>query len=275
MPYYVTIDNTKLYYEVRGEGKPLIFIHGWSCSTESFATIVEDLRNKYQCISYDHRGHGASSMPQGGFTITQLAKDLRELIEYLNLNDIVLVGHSMGAATIFSYISQFDCDRISKIVLLDMSPKLLNDENWNAGLLSGQYKMNDYMEDMEIIGQSLSEFMWKFWRMALPEFEALPETLKDLVAPGLVGVNNPHALACLWHSMLHLDYRDSIKKITVPALYFLPDHPLYSRETAEFIKNNSSSTVDIVAFENCTHMIMDDQSQKTIDEIDHFIKAYL
>jgi len=272
MSYYVTLDNTKLYYEKRGEGRPVIFIHGWSCSTETFAPVVEVLRNKYKCISYDHRGHGASSVPEGGFTITQLGKDLRELIEYLDLKDIVLVGHSMGAATIFSYVSQFGCDRIYKIVLLDMSPRVVNDDTWKAGLLSGKYTMTNYMEDMEEMGQSIGEFMWKFWKFVLPDFAAIPETMKEFVAPGLLGINNAHTLTCLWHSMIYVDYRNDIKKITVPTAYFLPDYPLYPRATAEFIRDNALATVKIVDFEKCTHMISVEYPEKTAKEIDDFIK---
>jgi pimeloyl-ACP methyl ester carboxylesterase len=272
MSYYATLDNAKLYYEVRGTGKPVVFIHGWSCSTETFAPIVEELKGKYKCISYDHRGHGASSLPVGGFTITQLGKDLKELIDYLDINDVVLVGHSMGAATIYSYISQFGCERLSKAILIDMSPKLLNDDNWKAGLLSGQYKISDYMNDMDIMSQSMGDFMWKFWRLVLPEFDALPETMKELVAPGLVGINNPHALISLWHSMMYLDYRDSIKNFTIPVAYFIPEKPLYPMETAEFIKKESVYEVDIVEFKDCTHMLPVEKVELTSKAIENFIE---
>lgn len=272
MSYYATLDNTKLYYEVVGEGKPIIFIHGWSCSTETFAPIIDHLRDSYKCISYDHRGHGASSLALGGYTVTQLAKDLKELILYLDLDEIVLVGHSMGAATIFSYIEQFGSDRISKTVLIDMSPKLLNDENWQAGLLAGKYTIDDYMSDMDLLSQSTVDFMWRFWRIVLPEFAAIPEEMKDLVAPGLLGVNNPHALVTLWHSIMYLDYRKSIEKFDIPVAYFIPEKPLYPIETAQFIKDNASTNqVEIVSFKNCTHMLPVEKPEEVAEKIRKFI----
>ncbi|MBS7527987.1 alpha/beta hydrolase [Fusibacter paucivorans] len=272
MAYFATEDFTKLYYEVVGAGDPLVFIHGWSCSTKTFAPVVKELRKQYQCISYDHRGHGASSAPKGGFTIDQLGRDLNALLDYLGLEKVVLIGHSMGAATIYSYVKQFGCDRLKKVVLMDMSPKLVNEGDWDAGLLCGAYKMSDYLSDMELMSMSLSDFMWRFWKLVLPDFGALPEELKELVAPGLVGVNDHQALICFWNSMMYNDYREDIKAITVPVSYFLPDNPLYSIKTAEFIKANASAPVEIVTFENSTHMIQEEHVEKTIAEIDRFVK---
>lgn len=273
MSYYATLDNTKLYYEVQGKGTPIVFIHGWSCSTETFAPIVKILKEKHKCISYDHRGHGASTLPTGGFTVTQLGKDLEELLDYLDLKDVILVGHSMGASTIFSYISQFGCSRISKCVFIDMSPKLLNDSSWDAGLLSGAYTLNDYMSDMDLLSQSPTDFMWRFWKLALPEFAGLSEDLKDLIAPGLMGINNPHALISLWHSIMYLDYREDMKKIETPVAYFMPNIPLYPLKTAEFIKSNSSAQVDIIKFEDCTHMLPVEKPAEVAEAICTFINA--
>jgi len=272
MSYYATLDNTKLYYEIVGEGEPIIFIHGWTGSTKTFAPVVNILKKNYKCISYDHRGHGASSFPEIGYTLGQLGRDLSELIEYLGFDKVNLVGHSMGAATIYSYIDQFGCDKLSKITLLDMSPKLMNDSEWQKGLLSGAYQLSDYMNDMEMMSQSMGDFMWRFWRLAIPDFAALPEQMKEFVAPGLLGINHPHALICLWHSMLHADYRDAIKKIEVPAIYGLPDYPLYGEETAKYIKENANSNVDIILFENSTHMIQEEHPEKTASVIDQFLK---
>lgn len=81
MGYLAMQDYAKMYYEIQGKGQPIIFIHGWSCSTETFAPMVEILKKDYRCISYDQRGHGASSRPTKGLTITQLGRDLRELID--------------------------------------------------------------------------------------------------------------------------------------------------------------------------------------------------
>ncbi len=65
--------------------------------------------------------------PKIHLNIQSLAKDLNELIEYLNLNEITLIGHSLGAGTIYNYINQFGTSKIKRIVAVDMSPYLRNE----------------------------------------------------------------------------------------------------------------------------------------------------
>lgn len=88
MPYLAMQDYAKMYYEIHGEGQPIIFMHGWSGSTQHLKPIIDILKKDYQCICYDQRGHGASSRPTKGLTLPQLGRDLRELIEYLDLHDV-------------------------------------------------------------------------------------------------------------------------------------------------------------------------------------------
>lgn len=266
MSYYVTLDHTKLYYEVEGEGEPIVFVHGWSCAHDSFTEVIRHMKNQYRCISYSHRGHGASDTAEGGYTLPQLARDLHELIEYLNLKDVTLVGHSMGGYTVYEYISQFGCDNIKKIAILDMSPKVTCDENWKYGAF-GTYSTENMVEDLGVISQNLTTFMWKFWRLVLPDFAALPEEMEDLVAPGLKGVNHTLPLLGLWHSMFTRDYRGVIPSITVPLAYILPETPIYPRGAAEYIKEHSSAPVKIIDAPGCTHMSLTEQPAKTASDL--------
>lgn len=229
------------------------------------------MKEHYRCISYSHRGHGASDCPEKGFTVDQLARDLKELIDYLELKDVALVGHSMGGYTIYSYISQFGCENISKIVVLDMSPKVINDEEWKFGAF-GTYSADDLKNDLEMVSQDVTKFMMRFWRLVLPDFAALPADLDVLVAPGLLGVNHTLPLLGLWQSMFTHDYRDAIKTITVPTAYIIPEKPIYPMGAAEYIKNNAKSTVKIIPFPGCTHMSLTEKPTETANEIMTFLK---
>ena len=76
MPYYNTnLDNIQLYYEERGQGEPVVFIHGWSGSGKTLMPMAEILKNRYHCVTYDHRGLGASTRANKGLTIAQLARE--------------------------------------------------------------------------------------------------------------------------------------------------------------------------------------------------------
>ena len=70
--------------------------------------------------------------------VKTLGQDMHEIIENLDLKDVVVIGHSMGAATIFSYVNQFGCDKLKKIIAVDMSPYLRNTV-WKGGIGQGNW----------------------------------------------------------------------------------------------------------------------------------------
>lgn len=271
MPYLTTTDHAQLYYEVRGSGQPVILIHGWSCAHDIYDGMVEQMKQSYRCISYSHRGHGASSVPEGGYTIAQLGRDLKDLIDYLELKNVILVGHSMGGFTIYEYIRQFGCENISKAVVIDMAPMVICKGDWKHGAF-GTYSEQDLETDLELIGQDLTSFLWKFFRLVLPDMAALPETLKELVAPGLKMTNHTLPLLALWHSMFTRDYRPVMKEIKIPTLYVVPENPIYSMEAAKFIKENAAAPVEIREIHHCTHMVPMEKPKELADLILDYLK---
>lgn len=139
MPYFCTEDNVNLYYEDQGKGKPIVLIHGWSCSRHHFSKQKSELLKSYRVISYDLRGHGDSGRVEHGHTMTQFAKDLKDLVDYLGLEDVSFVGWSMGTHIIWEYVKNYGCENVSKLCFIDMTPKLLTDEEWKLGLF-GNYE---------------------------------------------------------------------------------------------------------------------------------------
>ena len=143
---YLTLNNgEKLYYEEQGNGpETLIMMHGWTSSHDIYIKPMETLKEQARCIIYDHRGHGKSKQANSGSpTMETLAEDLHELIRKLNLSNITLLGWSMGGAVIFNYVRLFGCDGLKQIIICDMTPKQLNDEEWNLGLYKGKYTKED------------------------------------------------------------------------------------------------------------------------------------
>ncbi|MEV4538639.1 alpha/beta hydrolase [Asanoa sp. NPDC049518] len=130
MPY-VTVgqENTepvKIYYEDHGSGQPVVLIHGYPLSGQSWEKIVSPLRGKYRIITYDRRGFGKSSQPGGGYDYDTFTADFNILMETLDLRDAVLIGHSMGTGEITRYLGQYGSARVAKGVLLSpLAPMLL------------------------------------------------------------------------------------------------------------------------------------------------------
>jgi len=115
-----------LYYEDRGTGKPIVLIHGWPLSAASWERqSAALLAAGYRVITYDRRGFGRSSQPNSGYEYDTLAKDTWHLLEALDLQDVTLVGFSMGGGEVARYLGKYNEDRVTKAVFMSAIPPAL------------------------------------------------------------------------------------------------------------------------------------------------------
>jgi non-heme chloroperoxidase len=117
----------KLFYQDLGEGKPVVLIHGWPLSHEMWEYQVNTLvENGLRVITYDRRGFGRSSKPLNGYDYDTFTDDLKAVLDTLNLEDVTLVGFSMGGGEVVRYFSRHEGARVSQAVLLGaVTPFLL------------------------------------------------------------------------------------------------------------------------------------------------------
>jgi len=107
MTYVTTIDKTELYVKDWGTGQPVILLHGWPLSVDSWdaqAMAIADAG--YRAIAYDRRGFGRSSQPWSGYDYDTLADDLAAVIEQTGAKDAVVIGFSMGGGEVARYMSR-------------------------------------------------------------------------------------------------------------------------------------------------------------------------
>lgn len=97
----ITVNGKNLYYEVYGEGQPLIFLHGYSLSSNSWKDYVSDFSNEYEVYLIDLTGHGKSEAFKEDLNIKSVAEDLNSLLEYLKLNKIKAIGFSFGGDVLY------------------------------------------------------------------------------------------------------------------------------------------------------------------------------
>jgi pimeloyl-ACP methyl ester carboxylesterase len=91
------------YYEIQGEGEPLVFIHGLGSSGRDWAYQVEFFSPHYQVVTYDARGHGQTDKIPGPYSVPMLADDLLNLMDALEIQKAHIVGISMGGMTAFQF----------------------------------------------------------------------------------------------------------------------------------------------------------------------------
>jgi non-heme chloroperoxidase len=135
--------DIEIYYEDHGTGQPVVLIHGYPLSGRAWDKQVPVLLDAgYRVITYDRRGFGKSSQAAAGYDYDTFAADLSALLDYLDLRDTVLAGHSMGTGEVTRYLGHYGSARVAKAVLVAPIPPYLlqaadNPDGVPQGLFDG------------------------------------------------------------------------------------------------------------------------------------------
>ena len=209
----------RLHYREAGRGEPLVLLPGWSQTAAMFDEQIRRLADRHHVIALDHRGHGESEKVDHGYHLARLAMDLREFLLALNLSQVTLLGHSMGAAVIFSYIELFGTDRLDAVILADQPAALALSETASpqeleeAGAIFSFSHLSAICESLR--GSDAVETTRKII------FDMLSPRLSELQGDWLLQQNlllpRLHAAALLWNCAL-MDWRSTVGQINVPAL---------------------------------------------------------
>jgi non-heme chloroperoxidase len=133
--YLKTPDGVSLYYEDEGHGQAIILVHGGSASSAFWTKQVSALRESFRVVAIDNRAHGRSEKTPDGHTIAQYARDLRHVMDELDIPRAVLVGWSMGFAVVLSYVEQFGEGRLDGVVDVDQKPRMWTSEEGLQAML--------------------------------------------------------------------------------------------------------------------------------------------
>jgi len=240
LDHFTASDGQAIHYARLGRGTPLVFLHGWTSNHREWLPFAEALADTHDCTCWDARGHGGHALATGAATgVQRMAQDLHELLDHLGHAHAALLGHSMGALTLWEYVRRHGCARIDRLVLVDQSPKLLTDDDWRHGIY-GDFPgtRNDaFMARLEadfadavlaLIGEGNNPTARAAHAADDPALGRIRDYLRRL---------EPGPLIEVWRSLTLADYRDVLPEISVPTLLVHGDAShFYSVELAEYVR---------------------------------------
>ena len=274
MSEFRTGDGCIIHYEEKGRGEPLIFVHGWSATSEFFHRQREYFSDYYRVITYDLRGHGKSDkraeIIKKDLTMERYAKDIKELADYLGLSDFNICGWSMGVSILLCYIQMFGDKDLKTLSLIDMTPKLLNENDWTLGDF-GAYENLEFLRDVvtDWKGVAVNIAPELFARGFSRESELYKWVLDRALN------NEPYVMAAMWLAMALGDYRGVLSDISIPTfLAYSSGGDMYGPEHGEYM-NERIPKSELDLFENCGHALFLENPDKFNHDYHEFLKKHL
>lgn len=115
------VDGSSLYYIIKGEGIPIIFIHPPTLTCENFKYQFEELSRDFKVIAFDVRGHGKSSSSSQEITYSLIAKDIKTLLAYLKIKNAFICGYSTGSSVALEFLLTYKECALGGILIGGMS----------------------------------------------------------------------------------------------------------------------------------------------------------
>jgi pimeloyl-ACP methyl ester carboxylesterase len=136
MPKVLLKSGTRIHYQQIGEGPDLVMVHGLTGNQAVWhLKIAPELLNHFRMLTYDLRGHGYSDMPPTGYSAGDMAADLDQLLDALDIEKAYVVGHSFGA-DIALYLACTRPERLREVVAIEAALpaliKLRSREDWEG-----------------------------------------------------------------------------------------------------------------------------------------------
>ena len=221
MPMVATSDGTNLFYKDWGsnDAQPVMFHHGWPLSADDWdSQMLFFLSQGYRVIAHDRRGHGRSDQTDSGNDMETYAADVTAVVEALDLQEVVHVGHSTGGGEVARYAARARRGRVAKAVLIGaVPPVMVKSENNPEGIA---------MEVFDGFRDSLTRNRAEFYRGIASgpfygfnrEGAEVSQALTDnWWRQGMAGGAKAH-YDCI-KAFSETDFTDDLESIEVPVLF--------------------------------------------------------
>lgn len=256
-----------VYVEDIGEGQPVVFLHGWPLSNQSFegqiSTIAE---NGFRYIGVDLRGLGKSDRPWSTYDYDMAAADLNKVVSELGLSNFILGGFSMGGPIAIRYISKYGADQVKHLLLMGAAaPRFTQSEDFPYGMKKEE--VDDIIQNLE---QDRPGFINDFSGMffAKDHSESFIKWFQSLALE-----SSGHATIQYAKALRDEDLQAEVRALTIPTTLFHGQKDEICPVDLSKWLNKAISNSSLVIFEESGHGMNVDEKEKFNEELLKLLKS--
>jgi len=260
------INGVELHYDLRGEGNPLVMIHGAQGDQTMFNSFAPIFTQKYRVLTFDQRGSGLSEKPSGDYSIAQLADDTAALMTHVGFDRADIIGVSMGGMIALEFALRHP-NRVRALVLGCTTPG-----GSKAIRIGGEAFTNAYSSkpiSSEERGRALAKAAF-----TKGYIDRHPEIIPAMIEARRQRPLDPVALDGRLKAAMKHDVYDRLSQITCPTLVITgKEDAIISWENSQLLADKIPHT-ELVLLQPAGHCFWIEQPQESYSAITRFLSAH-
>ena len=252
------VNDIEMYYELIGEGEPLLLIHGLGSSTRDWEFQVPTFSQKYQVITIDIRGHGKTDKPKGAYSMKLFTEDISELIKKLGIYATHVLGISLGGGIAFQFAVDYP-DLVKSLIIVNAGIEMPLD-SFKLKLEAFKRIFIVKLVGMKKMGEVLAPRLF-----IKPEQEELQKKLVERWAE-----NNKKAYLSAMRALIGWSVRDQINKIKCPTLIIGSDED-YAPSSVKEENTTLLQNAKFIEIEDARHAV----PMEKPDEFNEIVMKFL
>jgi non-heme chloroperoxidase len=234
-------------------------VPGFLCTTKFFRKNAEVLSKKYRVILMDPRGQGYSSKTLLGNTLKRNAQDIKELIDYLGLNNVILLGWSLASSTVIQYAADFHQHKLIGLVTMDGSLYPCSKEDWNHHR-ARNYDLENWFDTYLPLLYNPDLFYQKFISR-ISNQDGMDDEMKKMIEHEC-RKTLPWSALELHYDFIHTNNVEKLSEITVPYAAFGAKSEAYGLDMIKMYVTKVKGYSEIDEFFNSGHLMFIYESEK-------------
>jgi pimeloyl-ACP methyl ester carboxylesterase len=265
-------EDINLFYQDLGKGTPVVLIHGWPLSSAMWDYQLAELpKHNMRVIAYDRRGFGKSSQPWDGYNYDTLADDLKTVLDTLDLQNVTLVGMSMGGGEVARYMGRHGGARVSKVAFISaVTPYLLKTDDNPDGV--DQSVFDDILDGLnKDRADFLQTFGKQFYGVNLLSHPVSQAHLDGDFARAYVA-SQRGTVECV-KAFSSTDFRDDLTQISVPTLIIHgDDDKTVPIESSGELTANALPNAQYIVYEGAPHGLFYTEKDRLTEDLIAFVQ---